>query len=129
MFVLLPQAPLPSEYPTTLAKLAALTDATAKALVHKVVGDSFSKGDRAICVLAFPARGGHGLAAVEVLKPPSGFGAKMAPTRGFRPGKAPPKVVAARSINAPISGRNVVRLDSRWIHGRDGNESLDILRE
>lgn len=81
--------------------------------------------------VVFGARSTKGTAfcGVTLRRAPSDPRSRPNLERGFRPGRAPPQVLAARVSGASRLSRSVVeRVDPSWIHGRDGDADLTRLR-
>lgn len=123
---------LPRDYPRTARNL--LTLAREHALDGAGVLAEVASEDRSRVVALLAAPTGHGpcLAAVSAPGPqPERRRGRSGPdplTRGFRPGKVPPAIVAERYFGGgSVERSSVVRVDA-WIHGRGIDSRLSQLR-
>lgn len=114
-------APLtPAEYPRSGHALDTLLDPAARETLREMAA---CRPDRLVVVLGFPTDNGAAFGAVTLRAPtePRRGGPRPQPVeKGFRPGKAPPALVAARYLaGAAVVRASVDRVDASWIHGRD----------
>ena len=124
--VWLNQPLLPDEYPSSVAdlrELAGRPDVGAEAAVERELGRT---QDRLTFVLGAATTEGASFGAVSMLALPTRRGRSRLP--GFRPGRAPPGLLAASRSLLPIVRNPIDRADARWVHGRDQNNDLiDLL--
>ena len=130
LLVWLEQPMLPAEYPVTAGDVAdrvrnaGLADAF-EALLAK-------KPPRIVIVFGAPTPDGPVFAGLLLVPQPNGRG-KAPPSggaeRGFRPGKIPAELLARRIVGARrVFKTSVERIDAAWIHGRDCDPDLAVLR-
>lgn len=103
----------PHEYPQTAAHMRALACHAGGADLLESLAARMP--EKIVVLLAAPTPHGPCFAGVTV---PAPRAAQL--TRGFRPGKIPPKLLAARFLSATSIVRSrVSRVDAPWMHGRD----------
>lgn len=119
---------LPSDYPNTPDDARALAARLGEAVSHDF--DRFLGHEQQDWVVVLGAQTDNGpcFAAVTVKahKSHGRNGPKRA--RGFRKGKAPPAIVLEQARHGVLMRHRVERADPWWIHGRDGNTDLSMLR-
>lgn len=117
---------LPNEYPSTvtdLRDLARRPEVGAEAAIERELGRT---QDKLTVVLGAATTEGASFGVVSVLAPLKRTRKPNIP--GFRPGRAPPTLLAASRSFHPIVRSAVDRADPRWVHGRDHNRDLiDLL--
>ncbi len=123
-FLWLGEPLLPAAYPETASDLrnlsTAVGDDALQILEHAVTGEP----DHLVAILGAQGRGGTGLIGVKVPNPKQ-LKTRPRPTaeplsKGFRPGRAPKRLLVDRFFGASLVIRSSVqRADAPWIHGRD----------
>ncbi len=128
----LDQPMLPSEYPASSADIVErVRQVGLGAELDRLGADQLQ---RIVVMIGAPSPHGPAFAAV-ILKPkmPARSGFSPRPNggieRGFRPGHAPPPVLAQRFLGSTcLAKATVERVDAGWIHGRDNDPELPRLR-
>lgn len=127
----LPEALVPSEYPSNSADLQELLS-RCDANACRVIGDLAKVAPENIpLVIAMPTEHGPCFAGVLMRAPQSVRfvgGRRQPQLKGFRPGRAPEPMISTRylSESTPVVRSAVARADAAWVHGRghDGRHSL-----
>lgn len=110
----LKQPLFPHEYPTTAAQVYALIHSADDEAIGLFEHLAASAPRKITVLLAAPTPHGPCFAGVIIPAPPQGQ-----LTRGFRPTKAPPKILADRFFcETKVIRSKVNRVDASWIHGR-----------
>lgn len=127
----LDQAPLPADFPLTTVDVVQIIESVGQAdLLPAAIG---TDPDGVLVILGFPTAGGASFLAVEMLPSRSGRRRGLAPARewlvdGYRHNRVPAALVANRFLTrGSLRRREVVRVDARWVHGRDANDRVDEL--
>lgn len=123
-FIWLTEPPLPAEYPRVsrdALNIAVSSSVDGVPVLHRLVATA---PPRALVVFGAPTLNGPCLFSVR-LQTPRAEGL----TSGFRPGKAPTKIVADRYLGSRMSVQRsgVRRADAAWIHGRGRDERQPAL--
>lgn len=125
----LPHPLVPSEFPNTPAQVFALAETHGGAplldqLIFREHGD--------VVVFAVPTVNGPCFAATTLIaKQHSGQSAPSVdgPVRGFRPRKAPKRLLVSRIYGGGSAMKSVVeRADAPWVHGRGQDRRFEKLR-
>ncbi len=124
----LDQPLLPSEYPHTPADLRALAARLGEPASATL--DAFLRHEQHDWVILLGAEAGNGPCFAAVTIKSSKRHGRNGPNgiTGFRKGKAPPAVVLQQARHGVLARHRVKRADPWWIHGRDGNADLTMLR-
>lgn len=129
LLIWLPEALVPSEYPSTGADVWALArNLSPEAL--EILEDLAAQGAHKIDVLVgFRTPHGACFAAVAI-KPPPQHGRTNPLEKGFRPGRVPRDLMVQRYLSSPtkVTKAAVERADHLWIHGRDQDLRQESLR-
>ena len=133
VFVCLNEPPLPGEYPSTITELELLLGTRAPEALPLFEQARAGLPDQVAVVLGAPTTNGPCLMGVLIRK---GMQPRKLPGRrskltlpGFRPGRAPPEVVARYWRGCATMDRSSVqRIDFSWIHGRDRDLRVPDLR-
>ncbi len=117
---------LPSEYPQSGADLERLAIAAGAAdLLHELVR---SEKELAI-ILAAPCEEGSCLVGVIVPERQYKRNQQAGRINGFRPGRAPARLLQLARLGGTIVRRiSVQRIDARWVHGRDADPRAAVLQ-
>lgn len=136
LYCWLPEPPFPQQYPTNANELAKLLSSQAPD-AYGMLCEMLTSGVRQLDIL-FGTETQDGKCAFSVsLQAP--FDTSPIPgkrrvdrlQKGFRAGTVPLDIIAARFFsNAVPANRGwVERVDASWIHGRDNNPDLPLLRK
>ncbi|WP_165828754.1 E2/UBC family protein [Caulobacter radicis] len=128
----LDRAPLPRAFPCTVSRVLGYVERAG--LLDDLSSILASGVERTTIVLGFRSGDGNAFLSVDVQPSRTGHRRGTQPLKqwladGFRPGRLPEKLAASRFLNnAILSRQDVRRVDARWIHGRDNNPDLEVLR-
>ncbi|MEX2375433.1 MAG: E2/UBC family protein [Dehalococcoidia bacterium] len=132
LLIWLNQPMLPSEYPgSTTAVIRQVRKGGLGGELERLGAEQLQ---RIVVVFGADSQNGPVFAAVILRPAVEGNSARGANTvgtieRGFRPGRTPSRIVAQRVLgSARTSKANVQRIDTAWIHGRDANPDVGLLR-
>lgn len=134
LFIPLPRAPLPREYPRSLSDLRDLVSTCgpdAEAVFEQVTQ---SGRNEIPIVLGVATQRGIALAGLMLTaKTIPGVASRFGRDkngRGFRPGKVPPQIQQARLGGFyGVTRITAERADPAWIHGREADEKFTRLRD
>ena len=134
-YVWLKRPPYPREYPRRAGGVGRLVDALSTDGRKVLEGMLRSCPEDLLIVFGAEWKGESILAGVQLRKPKSYVspgGRKVDRMEaGFRHGRAPASLIAARYLGAATAPprSRVVRVDGKWLHGKDRNASWERLRE
>lgn len=125
----LPHPLLPSEFPNTPSHVVGIANNCG---AGHVLDQLIAKEQGEVVVLAAPTANGPCFAAVTLI-PKNTYGQKPidpdGPLPGFRPGKAPRKLLVSLRYGGGIARKsNVERADAAWVHGRGQDTRFKRLR-
>ena len=113
---------LPTDYPSNVADLRSLANRPTIAAADIVEHELERLQDQLTFVLGGATSEGTSCGVANVVSPSMQNGRGHLP--GFRPGRAPAKLIATSRLQLPIVRSPVERADPRWVHGRDHNGDL-----
>lgn len=125
----LPQPLLPSEFPSTPSQVIALAHkCSAGQVLERLVAEE--QGE--VVVMAAPTANGPCFGALTLI-PKSMYGQSApdldGPLPGFRPGKAPRRLLVSLRYGGGTARKSVVeRADAAWVHGRGHDPRFARLR-
>ncbi|HVC91242.1 MAG TPA: ThiF family adenylyltransferase [Acidobacteriaceae bacterium] len=132
LFLWLGEPMLPSEYPKTARDFSALLK---KAKADEFFPELCSKPlTRLPVVLGFETVHGNCFASLmmyrSVVRCKHNIGKQSDITRGFRPGRIPPSIIASQFLASAgrVVPSMVERIDHSWVHGRGVDSRQDVLR-
>jgi hypothetical protein len=127
----LPEALRPDQYPKTANDIYRYAQSVgATQVLSEIAGE---KMDRISIVLGAITANGPVLAGVTVRNPKQkdvlGRNTNLL-TRGFRPGRVPPQLIASRFFQSgrAVTPFRVTRIDHEWIHGRGSDVRQETLK-
>lgn len=133
-YIWLEQPPRPPEYPLrtgSIHRLIATLSVDGLKVVQRLLSDI---PDDLLIMLAAEWKGESVLAGLHLRKPQvyagPGGGKIDSIQRGFRAAMVPAQVVASRYLGAapPPTRSRVLRVDGRWLHGKDRTSDWDTLK-
>lgn len=134
LFVWLDRPLLPAEYPTSSQGVVALLARSANDPMPILKGLATRQATSITVIFGAPTTNGSCLWGVDLVRPKGasrGKGRRGSDpvAKGFRPNSLPDDTVAGRFLgSAPIQRLPVDRADPAWVHGRDGNAQVEVLK-
>ena len=134
VLIWLPQPLIPAEYPRAAADVRALAEEHSTEAVDILDGLISSTTTDIEVVFGFNTPNGACFAGVTVPARKTSLGPGRGGdvlTRGFRPGRVPPRVLVRRFFSgaSKVTKASVKRADHRWVHGRDRDSRQTNLRQ